>query len=301
MPAIWQRFTATVCSVLLVFVFLYYVDVAYVILPWYSFTVPGMLHLMLLSASTSLALRCYFLCMFTDPGRVPPGWQPDAEQQAAVQEVKKSDGGARYCKKCNQYKPPRSHHCRVCERCVLRMDHHCPWVNNCIGHANYRSFFLLLVYCSAALIHSTLLLLGHALHLVSSSANSRVVRVGPRATPHTFEEDPDSHVLWHIGLQTFAFAVALPTTIAVVMLLVWHIRMVAANKTTIEHAEGITAQIKAGGLGADKQRHPYNLGCVHNGLQVLGDEPVLWWLPRSSATPGGLAYPTFLDSRALGF
>lgn len=39
------------------------------ILPWYSFTVPGMLHLMLLSASTSLALRCYFLCMFTDPGR----------------------------------------------------------------------------------------------------------------------------------------------------------------------------------------------------------------------------------------
>jgi hypothetical protein len=38
-------------------------------------------------------------------------------------------------------------------------------------------------------------------------------------------------------LQTFAFAVALPTTIAVVMLLVWHIRMVASNKTTIEHAE----------------------------------------------------------------
>jgi DNA primase len=26
-------------------------------------------------------------------------------------------------------------------------------------------------------------------------------RVGPRATPHTFDEDPDSHVLWHIGLQ----------------------------------------------------------------------------------------------------
>jgi hypothetical protein len=37
--------------------------------------------------------------------------------------------------------------------------------------------------------------------------------------------------------QAFAFAVALPTTIAVVMLLVWHIRMVASNKTTIEHAE----------------------------------------------------------------
>jgi hypothetical protein len=26
-------------------------------------------------------------------------------------------------------------------------------------------------------------------------------RVGPRATPHTFDDDPDSRVLWHIGLQ----------------------------------------------------------------------------------------------------
>jgi hypothetical protein len=158
MSAIWQRFTATVCSVLLVFLLLFYVDVAYVvsfcasyttslhspaaalciliqpfaaavhaarltymraltsatlqcccscreqqrlrcthmhttqlavylinfhtlasasalnwsmlqILPWYSFTVPGMLHLLVLTASTGLALRCYFLCMFTDPGR----------------------------------------------------------------------------------------------------------------------------------------------------------------------------------------------------------------------------------------
>jgi hypothetical protein len=45
------------------------------------------------------------------------------------------------------------------------------------------------------------------------------------------------NVLCGLLLQTCAFAVALPTTIAVVMLLVWHIRMVASNKTTIEHAE----------------------------------------------------------------
>lgn len=38
-------------------------------------------------------------------------------------------------------------------------------------------------------------------------------------------------------LQMFAAAIALPTSIAVLMLLVWHIRMVAQNKTTIEHAE----------------------------------------------------------------
>jgi hypothetical protein len=31
MDTIWQRFTPTVCSVLFVFIFLYYVDVAYVV------------------------------------------------------------------------------------------------------------------------------------------------------------------------------------------------------------------------------------------------------------------------------
>lgn len=30
----------------------------------------------------------------------------------------------RFCKKCQAYKPPRTHHCRRCGRCILRMDHH---------------------------------------------------------------------------------------------------------------------------------------------------------------------------------
>lgn len=43
---------------------------------------------------------------------------------------------ARKCKKCNSFKPPKSHHCSTCGRCVARMDHHCPWVNNCVGYYN---------------------------------------------------------------------------------------------------------------------------------------------------------------------
>jgi Na+/citrate or Na+/malate symporter len=42
---------------------------------------------------------------------------------------------------------------------------------------------------------------------------------------------------WFVVAQTFAAAIALPTSVAVLMLLIWHIRMIHENKTTIEHAE----------------------------------------------------------------
>lgn len=41
------------------------------------------------------------------------------------------DGGWRYCRKCNQMKPDRSHHCSVCGVCILRMDHHCVFIGTC--------------------------------------------------------------------------------------------------------------------------------------------------------------------------
>ncbi|KAJ1500473.1 hypothetical protein HMI54_010808, partial [Coelomomyces lativittatus] len=65
----------------------------------------------------------YFLAMFTHPGRVPAEWVPrwitDTNPSGELIEVKKSIQKPRFCRTCNQYKPPRSHHCRQCQHGIL--------------------------------------------------------------------------------------------------------------------------------------------------------------------------------------
>jgi DHHC palmitoyltransferase len=62
----------------------------------------------------------------------------------------KRNGCRRYCRKCLAWKADRTHHCSTCHECVLTMDHHCIFVNNCVGHGNYKYFMLFLIYVSIA-------------------------------------------------------------------------------------------------------------------------------------------------------
>ncbi|WVQ84850.1 hypothetical protein IAT38_007007 [Cryptococcus sp. DSM 104549] len=68
----------------------------------------------------------------------------DGENRSLM--AKSSTGGARWCKKCDGWKPDRCHHCRHCDQCVLKMDHHCPWVGSCVGYHNYKPFLLFISY-----------------------------------------------------------------------------------------------------------------------------------------------------------
>jgi hypothetical protein len=83
----------------------------------------------------AMLLWCYFAVVFTDPGRVPQGWRPSSsEDDLEVQSLPldqtpetmtvavsvpnmAQSARIRYCRKCSQYKPPRSHHCSVCKNC----------------------------------------------------------------------------------------------------------------------------------------------------------------------------------------
>lgn len=66
--------------------------------------------------------------------------------------AKSNDGGPRWCRKCEAWKPDRTHHCRYCQRCTLKselpasptlssqvVDHHCAWLGTCVGFHNCES------------------------------------------------------------------------------------------------------------------------------------------------------------------
>lgn len=270
---------------------------------WMERSVQGMLNTGVLTFNAGIGFLMYMCCVYRDPGRVPAAYRPpglgDAESNddhsvmpgahhGGLQELKRK-GGARYCKKCAKYKPPRTHHCRVCNRCVLRMDHHCVWVNNCVGHRNYKSFFLFLFYAVVSIWHAALLLASRAY------AAARIVD----------EQDPRSGVAIPIRedvsfgvAEVAALTLAAPLALALTMLFAWHCYLVSRNKTTIEHYEGVRAAAGAEAASAlpplhatdGEPRHPYSLGLRANLREILGPRVLCWLAPGCSIAGDGLAF-----------
>ncbi|KAH9606430.1 hypothetical protein KSS87_015073, partial [Heliosperma pusillum] len=71
-----------------------------------------------------------------------------------------------------------------------------------------------------------------------------------------------------------------PLTIALSVLLGWHIYLILRNKTTIEYYEGVRAMWLAQ-KGGEVYRHPYDLGPFDNLTAVLGPNILSWICPTS--------------------
>ncbi|EEQ98846.1 Palmitoyltransferase PFA3, putative [Perkinsus marinus ATCC 50983] len=127
------------------------------------------------------------------------------------------------CRKCNRYKPARAHHCSVCKVCVLKMDHHCPWLNNCVGHRNYKYFYLFLLYLELCCLFVILLFFD------PFNAAMFPARGAPR---------------WDISIGykqavAMSFVICLAIAIAVGTLLGFHTYLVLTNQTTIDFQSNV--------------------------------------------------------------
>ncbi|WVZ17663.1 hypothetical protein V8G54_010645 [Vigna mungo] len=187
----------------------------------------------------------------------------------------KQGGDLRYCQKCSHYKPPRAHHCRVCKRCVLRMDHHCFWINNCVGHANYKVFFNFVLYSVISCIYSLVLLVGSLV----------------------YDGIQDEEKIGKSSFRTVYVVSGLllvPLSITLCILFGWHIYLVLHNKTTIEYHEGVRALWLAE-KGGSIYKHPYDLGPYENLTSVLGPNILRWLWPSANHIGSGLRYSTIYD------
>ncbi|KAJ1419146.1 Palmitoyltransferase, DHHC domain [Sesbania bispinosa] len=246
--------------------------------------------LILFHALLVMLLWSYFAVVFTDPGRVPSNWRPKIDEEIGDVDplVEESSGSPlnvvvgepdhrriRYCRKCNQFKPPRCHHCSVCGRCVLKMDHHCIWVVNCVGALNYKYFLLFLFYTFLETALVTLSLLPFFMAFFTDEEIS-----GPPTT---------------LAVSFIAFVLNLAFVLSILGFMIMHISFVAANTTTIEAYEIKTTP-----------KWHYDLGWRKNYEQVFGTDKRYWFIPayseedlRRMPALEGLEYPIEPDVEAL--
>ncbi|KAL2631960.1 hypothetical protein R1flu_016646 [Riccia fluitans] len=250
-----------------------------------SHTAIGLTVLILFHTLLAMLLWCYFTVVLTDPGGVPTNWTPvmdeeDIESQSMplavdgaaspiMQPAGTSNQRMRFCRKCNQFKPPRCHHCSVCGRCILKMDHHCVWVVNCVGARNYKFFLLFLLYTflETTLVTASLL---------------------PNFIAFFSDVDDDTSLPGNLATTFLGFVLNLAFALSVLGFLIMHISLVSGNTTTIEAYEKKAST-----------RWRFDVGRRRNFEQVFGTRKLFWILPlyaeedlRRMQVLHGLDYPT---------
>jgi len=236
----------------------------------------GLLQLGIFHVITFLLMICYIRCILVHPGTIPSSeedqsWDYVPSKKIKVPELveKKKDGQRRHCKWCAKYKPDRCHHCRNCKMCILKMDHHCPWIYNCVGFRNHKYFFLFVFY-AALDCH---LIVWTMLETVRGSVSDSM-------------EGGDAPVL-KMFMLLFGETLAAFLGILVTGFWVFHVWLMLKGMTTIEFCEKQTK--KKQGV-EDSGTSMYDRGLLGNVAAVLGDNPLLAFLPCNPPSGTGLYF-----------
>nr|XP_006825384.1 PREDICTED: palmitoyltransferase ZDHHC6-like isoform X3 [Saccoglossus kowalevskii] len=194
-----------------------------------------------------LILYNFFQAAFLGPGFVPLKWKPEnPEDEKFLQ----------FCKICEGYKAPRSHHCRKCGRCVMKMDHHCPWINTCCGHTNHTRFIYFLFFAPAGCIHGAVIFIITIYHQLYRSRYLYHVMSAKAWLTFT---------VYSFILTFFALGLAIGVTLSVGFLFFAQLQSIWYNETGIE----TWIKEKADRPRDDEFIYPYDLGRKRNLLEIF--------------------------------
>ncbi|KAM3410881.1 hypothetical protein ACQJBY_002848 [Aegilops geniculata] len=237
--------TLPIFAVLAAIGYVYYTTVFVAVAGWLGLsTAAGVANAAAFTALAAACLATYYAAVSRDPGRVPPAFLPDVEgAETPVHEVK-------------------------------RKDHHCIWINNCVGHENYKIFLVFVLYAVIASFYSMILIVGSVIHSAPKDEQ--------------LSSDSSRTLIIICGI------ILCPLTLALSVLLGWHIHLILQNKTTIEYHEGVRAMWLAE-KGGDLYHHPYDLGVYENLISVLGRSIFCWLCPVSVNTGNGLRFRASYD------
>ena len=113
---------AAVAGVVVVITFLAYPSQLYLFLPLWTRN-----QLIYFNVAVACIWITYARAILTDPGSPPADYTPssldaagaDAEEgRGRAEERRHVAAGGRWCRRCEKWKPPRTHHCKQCNRCV---------------------------------------------------------------------------------------------------------------------------------------------------------------------------------------
>eukprot|EP00039_Didymoeca_costata_P020063 m.339924 g.339924 ORF g.339924 m.339924 type:complete len:444 (+) comp19041_c0_seq1:101-1432(+) len=176
-------------------------------------TIAGQINLLVFLTIVAGIVFCLFSAVHLGGGRIPKGWRPaNPADEKFLQ----------YCKICEGFKAPRSHHCQSCGYCVAKMDHHCPWVNSCVGNRNHVAFLGFVALVPLGCSYATVLCFNYAYY------NAKWIRRAYYLSKH------QAGAFNEVILVFVGFVLAIAVTIAVGILLYFQLRGILQNTTQIE-------------------------------------------------------------------
>jgi palmitoyltransferase ZDHHC1/11 len=128
------------------------------------------------------------------------------------------------CTICRSYVGNHTKHCGACNKCTDEFDHHCNWLNNCIGRANYRTFFILLLFFASHLM----IYIGFSIYTIFLIFNS------PLDPYFAFYNHLNVSSSARILLIVLASFMCIPLCMTI-HLTIFHVWLMRQNITTFDH------------------------------------------------------------------